>query len=98
MRGLTMRGNIARNVGRGKQVIQESRKRAPGRGGRVLLRVGRQYAVRLLFEQLEERRVLAAGEWLVRIQDLAGTTREEQMSAATELFHAANIPDDEIEV
>src|SRR5438128_2054025 len=93
-----MRGTIARNVIRGRRAAQGSRKAAVGRVGRTLRRVGRQYAVRLLFEQLEERRVLNADEWLVRIHDLPGTTRDEQMEAATELFHTANISDDEIHV
>src|SRR6476646_1713696 len=93
-----MRGTRARNTIPGKQPAQGSRKATEGRAGRILRRVGRQYAIRLLFEQLEERRVLSTGEWLVRLDNLGGETRDEQMQAASERFQAAGIIDGDIQV
>jgi hypothetical protein len=53
---------------------------------------------RLRVENLEDRTVPAAGEWLLRLEGLAGTTREEQMQAAAALIEAAHVTDVDIEV
>ena len=51
---------------------------------------------RLLVEFLEDRILPSNGEWLVRLQGLPGATTVEQMQAAAQLFHAAQIRDEDI--
>jgi PKD domain/RTX calcium-binding nonapeptide repeat (4 copies) len=53
---------------------------------------------RLFLELLEDRTVPSDGEWLLRLDGLAGTTIPQQMTEAQALIDAANIQNLEIEV
>ncbi len=53
---------------------------------------------RPVLELLEDRTLLSAGEWLVRLQGLPGDTTAAQMQAAADLFHAAGLQDQDVKV
>ena len=55
-------------------------------------------SARLRLENLEDRTVPSGTEWLVRLENLPGNTPEEQMQAAEDLFHAAGLADEDVEV
>src|SRR5262245_16559140 len=52
----------------------------------------------LRVESLEDRAMPSGVEWLVRIQGLPGDTTAEQMEAARQLFEAARLEEEDIEV
>ena len=58
----------------------------------------RRPAVRPVLELLEERTLMDAGEWLVRLQGLPGDTTAQQMQAAADLFHASGLQDQDVKV
>src|SRR5689334_13995794 len=81
----------------GDRRFRERRRRRALAGG-LFGWIAQQDAVPLRFESLETRCLLSNGQWLVRLDGLAGETRDEQVQAATDLLQAAQIDSASIQV